>query len=147
MLRCLPFKENFKWTRKKSRVVYSHNVFQSLPNPNATLPKLKKQVKDSLIQKRSRDWLNHIQSLSIQGKKKLTCKPGIKKKTLCTSDFQKQKKSFKRCARLEKKKICKRRGAIRMRSRTIRTINDTLIILIMYASYWLSWYIKWNFNI
>ena len=91
----LPFKESLSETRKKSTVVNSHNVFQSLQDPNATLPKLKKQVKDSLIQKRSRDLAESHPVTFSPRQVFLTCKPGIKIRRMEKPDIQSPNKVAK----------------------------------------------------
>ena len=55
------------WSRKKSVVVRSQEVFEIVNNADITLPQLKQQIKDHFMNERSLEWQNHVQTLAVQG--------------------------------------------------------------------------------
>ena len=57
------------WTRKKSVLVKSQEVFETVNSADIiTLPHLKQQIKDHFSNERSLEWQNHVQTLAVQGK-------------------------------------------------------------------------------
>ena len=56
------------WSRKKSVIVKSHDVYETVNTADITMPQMKQRIKTHCMKERSLEWQNHIQNLAVQGK-------------------------------------------------------------------------------